>query len=91
MPKPSHITEVDIAIAQLYLRRQTQLGLTPGESSRRERCNSCPPYDGSMGWTYHYNKNKHWMSKTHITEVFNIPMSRLNQAIKIAKVMQALE
>ena len=91
MVKASTITEVDIAIARLYLRRQKQQLLSNGESSRREKCGSCPPYDGSTGWIYHHNKNKHWMSKTHITQAFNIPMSRLNKAISVAKVMKALD
>ena len=91
MARPSSITEVDIAIRQLYLRRQAQTRLTHGESNRRERCCKCQPYDGSMGWVYQYNKNKHWATKTHISEAFNIPLSRLNKAIQVAKVIKALE
>lgn len=85
----NNLTEVDIAIARLYLRRQNHFYISGFELMRKEKCMHCPQYPSMPQW--HYIKAKHWGTKSHICGAFNIPMTRLNQAITVAKVMKALD
>ena len=93
----STITEVDIAIARLYLRRQEHPAISNGELNRKEKCDECHKYDHiTLSIRFYHTRDRarktsHWATKTHITQAFNIPLSRLNKAIAIARVMEALE
>ena len=81
------VTPEELEAARVYLSRHGHWRNLP--NSIDDTCSACKDKDKVVGHLK-FRHLKHLHSKPHIAGAYQIPLSRLNVAIKVAKVMQAL-
>lgn len=86
MQEEQGLTKEELQAARVYLERRHYFAISP-TPYHQEACLAC----NAKKTTGAAPTVRHYGSKPHIAGVYGITLSRLTTAIKVAKVMEALD